>query len=581
MRLRLLIAATCSLALGSSALAQVPPNSIERRVQGFYEQVTPTSLREYRLVGFAQPLNAGSPTVPPRMYLMPSLTIATDGVRFINQVGNNYNPADCSTQPAQSISFAVQVKASLPNQVQKVAVGAALSSENAEYFYPDWPVDTMGNPAMWAPGATFPGVLDLVKQLRKDYQGLLDKQKVWIGAYEKYNVSFATLNGLALDLYVDGERVAVTEYAGSSVSDGGTLRLTYRQPTTYNCNLILGRNYEVRARYRFNDTQSGTINARFDSRQSVDTFIKETQQATAKSKNSGWRVLGIGSRKSRMRSSLDQTFQLNEERQAIEGTSVVMFDADESMISDFETMFFPALTKQRTIENHQSAAIAAQAEGNTALAESHRKYADALTNGSEELETDAVGAAAALSKKDYATFMAKGVRFSQSNETRTDSFRRTVDFSVVSEEMRAWDQSKTVTVQREAVSVLRVLGRDGTEPTLGAYVGVPYNFPYLESAYPPSTSNRTGLVIGYLNPNSVLVQAGLQPGMIITEADGKVIKSRADLDAVVAGKRPGNRILIKSLLNTGGAVPYYPGFVLGSQASHWVTIGSRPKRGGD
>jgi hypothetical protein len=69
--------------------------------------------------------------------------------------------------------------------------------------------------------------------------------------------------------------------------------------------------------------------------------------------------------------------------------------------------------------------------------------------------------------------------------------------------------------------------------------------------------------------------------MIITEADGKVIKSRADLDAVVAGKRPGNRILIKSLLNTGGAVPYYPGFVLGSQASHWVTIGSRPKRGGD
>ena len=283
------------------------PNSIEHRVGGFYEQVSPTELSEYSVIGFAQPLNAGSPTVPPRMYLMPSLTVASDGVRFINDIGNTYTPSDCSAQPAQSIVFTVKVRAVLPNQVQKVAVGAALSGENAEYVYPDWPVDGMGNPSMWGPGATMPGVLDAVRSLRQgQYQGFLDKQKIWQETYERYNVSFATLNRLSLDLLVDGERVAISEYIGSSVNNNGNIRLTYRRPSVYNCNLIRGGNYEIRARYGFNDTLNRTINARFDSKQSIETFLRETQAATVQSRNSGWRVLGIGSRRSRMKSSNGQ-----------------------------------------------------------------------------------------------------------------------------------------------------------------------------------------------------------------------------------------------------------------------------------
>lgn len=578
MRIASTVAAACSVAISSSAVAQVPPNSLERRVQGFYEQVTPTRMSEYSIVGFAQPLNAGSASVPPRMYMMPAFTIAPDGVRFINNLGNAFTPSDCSTQPAQTIVFTVQVRAALPNQAQKVAVGAALSGENAEYFYPDWPVDGMGNPAMWGPGATMPGVLDAVRSLRQgQYQGLLDKQKLWRETYDKYNVSFATLNGLTLDLYVDGDRVALSEYAGSSVSNNGSLRLTYKLPNTYNCNLIRGGNYEIRARYAFNDTLNRTVNARFNSRQSVETFLRETQTATAKSRNSGWRVLGIGSRKSRMKSSLDQTLQLNEQRENIEGTTIVSFDADESMIADFETLFFPTLSKQRAIENHREAAVAAEANGNAALAEAHRKYADALTNGSEDLETDAIGAAAALNEGDYATFMAKGVRFSQNNDSRTDTFRRTVDFSVVSDEMRTWDQSKTVTVQREAVTAVRVLGQEINEPTLSGYAAGPWSFQFVQSEYPVNVVQRTGLLLGGVLPNTPLVQAGLQPGMIITKADGVEIQSKADLDEVIANRSPGDRIEFRTLQFTGALPPYSPMPVRGREGSHWVTIGSKPK----
>ncbi|KQY75143.1 PDZ domain-containing protein [Brevundimonas sp. Root1423] len=578
MRVGLAIASACLLATGSTALAQVPPNSLERRVQGFYEQVSPTRLTEYSIVGFAQPLNAGSPTVPPRMYLMPSFTIATDGVRFINDVGNTYTPSDCSVQPAQSIVFTVRVRAALPNATQKVAVGAALSGENPQYFYPDWPVDGMGNPAMWGPGATMPGVYAAVRSLREgQYKGFLDQQNLWRATYDRYNVSFATLNELALDLYVDGERVAISEYPGSTVGNNGNLNLTYRRPSIYNCNLVRGGNYEVRARYKFNDTLNRTVNARFDSRQSVQTFLRETQKATAKSRSSGWRVLGIGSRKSRMKSSLDQTLRLNEDREVIEGTSIVTFDADDSMIADFENLFFPTLSKQRAIENHREAAVAAEANGNTALAEAHRKYADALTNGSEDLETDAVGAAAALNEGDYATFMAKGVRFSQNNDSRTDNFRRTVDFEVVTTEMRTWDQSKTVTVQRESVTAVRILGHEIDEPTLGAYAGLPYTFPFVRSAYPLNVTNETGLLLGGIIPNSPLGQAGLQPGMIITEVDGVSVSSRADLDDVIANRSPGDRIEVRTLQYTGMAPPYAPTVTLGSEASHWVTVGSRPK----
>jgi hypothetical protein len=249
-----------------------------------------------------------------------------------------------------------------------------------------------------------------------------------------------------------------------------------------------------------------------------------------------------------------------------------MSDANEDMIREFESVFFPELLKNEVIANHLAAADEADAN-KPALAKAHRDYAAALTNGSEDLETDAVGAAAALNEQDYATFIAKGVRFSNNSDSRTDNFRRTVKVDFSSADQKIWSQARSVTRQRQTSSPVALATKQRFGPALGVYSGAQISYNSLQPIY--GWVSRTGLLVGGLHPAGALAAAGVMPGMILMRVDGQQVQSMADIGRALEYLEPGQTIPVEVLENTGGWInPMTP--VWGTNKYYTVTVGSYP-----
>lgn len=568
----------CTLVV-TPAGAQIPLNSQHLSVQNYeYPAHTPGDWQDYEVYGFYQPVNAGSATVKPRLYLLPSLTVRAGAVSFSDANGMPLTPTNCASQPVGSVTIRVAVNAALPNQMQQVAVGAGLMGVGAERFRAPWELQPNGLPVMWAPMMGLPPVVHAVQQVYGQYSQELQRQSEYMTRYQAYNVSTAALNELNLDLVVDGEVVATTRFSGTTVTGStSTLNLGLRSPSVFDCNRILSGNYSIIARYRFMDTGSATVNARYDWRKAISQFISETQRASTSSRNSGWRVLGFGSRKSRVKRSLDSSTNVQGSAGTIENTTIVAFDATDDMVRRFESSFFPELSKQNVITEHMAAANAARSDGKPDLAAAHERYAAALTNGAEQLEVDAVGAAAALNEGDYATFLAKGVRMSNSSDTRTDNFRRVISVNVSEVVQREWNDVRVVTKERETSAPVRILSAGQTEATLGGFAGAPFQFGFLQNSWNPTWQQRTGLLVGGIAPTGSLAAAGIQPGMIIMSVNGTDVSSFSDVTQAMDGVSPGEYIPVRTLWNTGAWAPPYPP-QLGTTQTHNVRVGSRPAR---
>ncbi len=253
-----------------------------------------------------------------------------------------------------------------------------------------------------------------------------------------------------------------------------------------------------------------------------------------------------------------------------------MVDADESMVKKFEAAFFPKQTKDETIASHLAAASQADNDNNPQLAKVHRDYAAALTDGREELENDAVGAAAALAKKDYATFIAKGVRFSESNTSRTDNFRRTIDASISTSETIAWDQAQTITRLRESSMPVYIESEVVMKPTLGPVTGATYTVPWFRNHIYPV--QRSGLMVGHVAAGGPLSSAGIEPGMLLFRVAGQPVKTLADLQVAIAALSPGQQIDVERFESSGGVFPspYGPQVQNGTSVTTTVIVGRRP-----
>ena len=547
---------------------RVPLNSLSLEVNNYIHSTGGGKFEPYSVLGFRQPVTAGGAGVKPKMRLVPELRVPSNGVRYVSTSGMNITPTDCTQQPVRTIDLTVRIENKLPTESQKNAVGAATLGIRVERELIAWPTTPMG-PVKW-PGTPDPMAIDAIYNL---YTAELTRRQDWSKEYDKYDVSMVVLEDLALDLSVDGAVISTTRYPGSmAATSGSTLRLTLRNPDAYTCNRILNGAYEVIARYRFNDTGSAQINAKFEVRSSLTNFIKETQTATARSKTSGWKILGIGSRRSKMKSSLESTMTVENNSETIERTTIVMSDANKELIERFESVFFPRLSKQEAIDNHLKAAAEAEASNRPDLAKAHLAYVAALTNGREDLETDAIGAAAALNDGDYATFVAKGVRFSDNDDSRTDSFRRTLDVSVNDDVIREWSQSQSVTKVREASTPILKSNDLRSTPYFGL-TGAPIQYRFLTefNGWEP----RESLLVGAIDPTGPLATAGLLPGMIIHRVGSTRVSTLTDVEDALKFARPGQTVSVEILERTGFFLNNF-NYQTGKMIFRNVTVGSMP-----
>ena len=561
------LATVMAVSLATPVVAQerIQPNSQYFMVSDFFVPDASGELEEYRAAGFAQP---GATGVSPRLWLLPVMSVDPESLTFYDERGIPFTPSQYSDRTAASISVPIRYDASMPDARERAGIAAALKGESLNRWATHW-LAGPDRPFVHPPLAGNPAVGNLVFQAYQQYKPFYDKLGQYAKAYEGYQPHAATLNEVRVQLLVDGEVIAMRDYSGSLVNFGNSMpSLTVTAPTLYQQNKIAAGDFEVNVGYRFLDAKTSVVEGRYDVRQVLRQFVEETRRAKTKRTSSGWQVLGFGSRRSRLKTSLEENFTSNANVEQMEGTRVVTYDATDDMLDSFEAAFFPALSKQQLFDRHMKAAEQAQASGKDDLAKLHRDYATAIANDDEMAEVDIDKAAAALSAQDYAGFIAHGMRFSNSSHQRTDNFRRVINTTAEIEQRKEWLDYRTQTVQRETTVPVAIEAGREWKAAMGLCEAGNMTVPIFRPYMPPQPRQVT--VLSCIEPQGPLHKAGFQPGMWVVDFDGQTVSSISDIENLLAAREPGDHINVR-YIDVPASTPMQT-----AVSSRWVTLGRRP-----
>lgn len=517
--------------------AQIAPNSSFFAVQDYYVPNTAGDYVRYRVAGFAQP---SAPNISPTLFLLPTITVSTDDVRFFRPNGTQFTPTTYDSVVG-SMTITPRVVNTMPNDRHIPGIAAVLEGRSLEVFpRPSWKGANNQIP-MRADAQMSP----IANEIRADYTEW-DAQVAGVDSlaarYRNYQKRMATLNEVEVELLIGGATAAARAYSGSTTSLGA---LTVLSPTQFQVNQVRAGNYELLVRARFPDMKTSFISANFDAVQAVKSFVEETQSAITKSKSSGFQVFHIGSRRNKMKTSINQSLRTNDQVETMQNTSVVMYDASEDMVRQFESDFFPELAQQEVVDRHLNAADSARRAGNLGLAKLHQDYAEAITQANQLKEVDAVAAAAALNQNDFAGFLAHGVRSINSNDQRANNFRRVVHNEIEIRQKTSWNQTRQVTVLREVsvpVSVETAIAQKPWIGSCGFRMGVPYTAIVRNQYGQPVPQNIQGLVLTCVMQGAPLGAANLLPGSFIYKVGSEDVTSLADLDRALDAYDPGDTI---------------------------------------
>jgi hypothetical protein len=540
------------------AAGQVPPNSRYFSVEGYYYRDSTGNYRPYRVAGFASPPQTGSPA---RLIILPTIYVNETSTRFFNANGQLFQPDSTSVTRAEYITIEPKITNAVPTPVQAPAVGAILQGVKYDQSFAPPLMNTMGQPyihdglANTPPGVLhWPSYATTIMQYYSGYIGELQRQAGFAAVYGSYLPQQGNVSALRISLLIGGELVAERTIPGTSVSPNTIASISVQSPTIAQQNMIASGDYELQLTYEFRDVSTSSIQAEFDAFAVMDQFINEAQSATTRNSSSGVQILGIGSRRTKIKSALNQQIQSQHTEQNVEGTSIRMYDANDAMVKRFEDAFLPKIGLADVILGHRQAAAAARQQGNTRLAEIHEGYANALANSNE---LDAVNyelAAASLTAGDWRGFLAHGVRASSNNDRRVNEYRRVITNHEDIRRHRSWSELQQVTLQREATAIVR----PPRFRQLPAYWGDCGAIPVQVNAFvaaggaPPTLQPTDGVLITCVHQGSPAAEAGLYAGHIVTKVDNLRIRTLADWHRATRSYRPDQQATVKVFRHTYG-----------------------------
>ncbi len=538
---RYLAAAFMALAYSCSAGAQnLTSNSQFFSVQDYFYLDHHGNYRPYKAAGFAEQ----SVPTSPRLLILPTITIAKSNVKYYAASGQSFDPVLFPNRPIESVSVQATYSNALPTEAQMPGIAASLKGQTHPFYLAPPLKDTNGNLVMLQQVQNLPDVVAAIRSAYQNYETTLAPQNDLIAHYRTFSAQSVQMNELKLSLVIDGDEVASRKLTGT----GGTTlpAVTLVSPTPYQNGKIQDGAFELVVSFRFPDSNAASIQADLDRSALVRSFLKETQEAITKKKSSGWQVFHIGSRRSKISQSINSNVSSSFTGEYINNTRIVMRDATDQMIEAFESKFFPQLSQQNAIANHLSAATVAESDGKPELAKIHRDYAAALTNSDEMKEVDAVGAAAALNEGDYATFVAKGVRASSTNNVQANSFRRVVSDDQEIKTVQGWDDTRIVTVQRETSVPVQLEDSIPQKARFGicnaVFGPMPVSLP--TGPYGQLVQLR-GMMPTCMVASSPFAAANLVPGSVVTAINGNPVTSMTDFNSVLASINPGDSASVR------------------------------------
>ncbi len=525
------------LAIASSqALAQLStltPNSKQLNVSKFYVRDSITGhIENYQVVGFYEPAVGGTKA---RVSLMPRIYVS--GVTYIAKNGTTIlNPADADESKLSRIRVSLRYNGDLPNERQRLSVLGQIGGN---------PLDgAAGDPIVYSfkgmvtPGGSVLETFDFASQagikasLKKITDRVANEKQLSSKWLSDVQASVVSVQGIRLTLEIDGDATDERYVPASLISSGSLPDLFATNVSEYQLNALREGRFKVRVDYGFLDTNSGAINAEFKFEKAMNQMIEESRSIVTSSSKNGVAFLGFGSRKSKLSQSMREQSKEKITQDEFAQTRIEMRDAGPELIDMFEKTFFPDISRAKAVSEHIAAGEEAKKAGNEILAKAHFGYADALSKNELDLKPDIDGALKSLSSKDYAGFIAKGVRIQSSKDSIATQYSRVLSFEVKEASDVKWTATRSVSTQRavtqfiepDLTKVLADLGLcDGFGGTVGDVLGVSKTF-----------------YVTCVITNGPLARAGIVPGESIATLNGKTILNGADwlnaLDDVAPGE---------------------------------------------
>lgn len=534
------ICVALGLLVASSSYADIEPNSTFFHVQDYFYPKPNGDYEYYQVSGYRQ---APSPGVTPTIFLLPTIVVKQEDIKYFRANGSPLSSIDSIELPGL-ITIKPTYFAGMPSPTQMPAIAAAIDDGVSNFRYLQPALRNGSAPVMSTEASNSPQIRDMIVQDYTTYDAAVNAQNQATDRYAAYQKRNASLTDVEVRLLIGGEVAASRIYSGSLVSMG---HINLLAPTEFQSNQIRSGNFELEVVTRFRDTKTSSISANFDARSAISSFVEETQKAITKSKSSGFQVFGMGSRRTKMTTSIENSMKTKDKVDLMEKTQVVMYDASDAMIAEFEDKFFPTLSRQEVIDNHIAAAAEAQASGKNELAKLHTDYADAISQQNQMKEVDTVAAAAALNSGDYAGFIAHGVRSINGNDSKANNFRRLETRETVITQATDWDQVRTVTVNRKVSVPVMLEPSRKYVPRIGICgmrQDVDYGWVRLNAlGYPQSFPERV-LMVSCVEVASPAAMSGLLPGMAIRFIGTQRIRTTADLEAALQAVEPGETVSI-------------------------------------
>jgi hypothetical protein len=218
---------------------------------------------------------------------------------------------------------------------------------------------------------------------------------------------------------------------------------------------------------------------------------------------------------------------------------IEMRDASPQLIDMFESRFFPSLGKDQAVASHIAAGEKARSEGNAELAKVHFGYAEALRNDKVNLDVDIDAAMKALNQRDYAGFVAKGVKVASSKNVGTSDYVRVITKDVDEGSRVTWTAVQVTSKQRVVTQFL-----EPEKEEYQAFIGVCHGFPYAANT---AFGQVKGFVPTCLVQGGPAARADIRLGEFLGRINGRQIDTVDDLADALRGVDPGESIEVERL----------------------------------
>jgi hypothetical protein len=185
-------------------------------------------------------------------------------------------------------------------------------------------------------------------------------------------------------------------------------------------------------------------------------------------------------------------------------------------------------------------------------------FAEDVRNDRPDLRVDTEKALAALKERDYAGFIAHGLKIGSTSNSGNFEYSRVVNIRDNVTDVKDWSYTKNVSLNRTITKLIQVDLQE-RKPYVGMCdaINVWLNLPLLDPDNMVRMHPGSYFVPTCLLEGGAMLRAGFQPGVLIQRINGRTVNSLNNLEAAL-DVSPGDTVPVEYLQFVQGPWgPYY------------------------